>query len=96
VGFEQEPDQLLGKWAMAACFEASTFLRSLQKMGGGDRAGTHFQAWKYVLALKLADAMAPCVLFADEIEKALARASSSGQTDSGVTARVFFIDLPGA
>ena len=39
--------------------------------------------------LKLADEMAPCVLFADEIEKALARASSSGQTDSGVTARVF-------
>ena len=37
----------------------------------------------------MADAMAPCVLFADEIEKALARASSSGQTDSGVTARVF-------
>jgi len=27
--------------------------------------------------------MAPCVLFADEIEKALAGASSSGQTDSG-------------
>ena len=40
-------------------------------------------------ALKLADAMAPCVLFADEIEKALAGATSSGQTDSGVTARVF-------
>ena len=40
-------------------------------------------------ALKLADAMAPCVLFADEIEKSLAGASSSGQTDSGVTARVF-------
>jgi hypothetical protein len=40
-------------------------------------------------ALKLADAMAPCVLFADEIEKALAGASSSGQADSGVTARVF-------
>jgi len=40
-------------------------------------------------ALKLADAMAPCVLFCDEIEKALARATSSGQTDSGVTARVF-------
>ena len=41
------------------------------------------------VALKLADAMAPCVLFADEIEKALAGATSSGQTDSGVTARVF-------
>jgi SpoVK/Ycf46/Vps4 family AAA+-type ATPase len=40
-------------------------------------------------ALKLADAMAPCVLFANEIEKALAGATSSGQTDSGVTARVF-------
>jgi len=40
-------------------------------------------------ALKLADAMAPCVLFADEVEKGLAGASSSGQTDSGVTARVF-------
>lgn len=40
-------------------------------------------------ALRLADAMAPCVLFCDEIEKALAGASGSGQTDSGVTARVF-------
>ena len=40
-------------------------------------------------ALKLAAAMAPCVLFCDEIEKALAGATSSGQTDSGVTARVF-------
>jgi hypothetical protein len=40
-------------------------------------------------ALKLADAMAPCVLYADEIEKSLAGANSSGQTDSGVTARVF-------
>jgi len=40
-------------------------------------------------ALKLADAMAPCVLYADEIEKSLAGAGSSGQTDSGVTARVF-------
>ena len=33
--------------------------------------------------------MAPCVLMADEVEKALAGATSSGQTDSGVTARVF-------
>jgi len=40
-------------------------------------------------ALKLADAMAPCVLFCDEIEKGLAGTSSSGQTDSGVPARVF-------
>ena len=40
-------------------------------------------------ALKLADAMAPCVLFCDEIEKALAGAAGSGQADSGVTARLF-------
>jgi SpoVK/Ycf46/Vps4 family AAA+-type ATPase len=40
-------------------------------------------------ALRLADAMAPCVLFCDELEKALAGSGSSGQTDSGVTARVF-------
>lgn len=40
-------------------------------------------------ALKIADAMSPCILFVDEIEKALAGAASSGQTDSGVSARLF-------
>ena len=40
-------------------------------------------------ALRIADAMAPCVLFCDEIEKALAGVASSGQTDSGVGARLF-------
>lgn len=40
-------------------------------------------------ALALVDAMAPCILFVDEIEKALAGTQSSGQTDSGVTARLF-------
>ena len=40
-------------------------------------------------ALKLADAMAPCILYCDEIEKALAGVGSSGQTDSGVSARLF-------
>jgi hypothetical protein len=40
-------------------------------------------------ALRIADAMAPCVLMCDEIEKALAGAQSSGQTDSGVSARLF-------
>ena len=33
--------------------------------------------------------MAPCVLMIDEIEKAFAGVGSSGQSDSGVTARVF-------
>lgn len=40
-------------------------------------------------ALKIADAMAPCVLMIDEIEKAFAGVASSGQTDSGVSARMF-------
>ena len=40
-------------------------------------------------ALRIADAMAPCILFVDEVEKALAGAASSGATDSGVSARLF-------
>jgi hypothetical protein len=41
------------------------------------------------LALRAIDAMAPCVCFIDEVEKALAGVGSSGQTDSGVGARLF-------
>jgi SpoVK/Ycf46/Vps4 family AAA+-type ATPase len=33
--------------------------------------------------------MAPCVLMADELDKALSGVASSGQTDSGVSARLF-------
>ncbi len=40
-------------------------------------------------ALAIADAMAPCVLMIDEIEKALSGVASSGQTDSGVSSRLF-------
>ena len=40
-------------------------------------------------ALSIADAMAPCILFVDEIEKALSGVAGSGQTDSGVSARLF-------
>lgn len=39
-------------------------------------------------ALQIADAMAPCILMVDEVEKALAGFASSGQTDSGVSARM--------
>lgn len=38
-------------------------------------------------ALKIADAMSPCILFIDELEKALAGVGSSG--DSGVSTRMF-------
>jgi hypothetical protein len=40
-------------------------------------------------ALKIVDAMAPCVLFCDELEKGLSGVAASGQTDSGVSARLF-------
>lgn len=40
-------------------------------------------------ALMIADAMAPCILFVDELEKALSGASGSGQSDSGVSSRLF-------
>lgn len=39
-------------------------------------------------ALKIADAMAPCVLFVDELEKSLSGTSGSGQSDSGVSSRL--------
>jgi hypothetical protein len=40
-------------------------------------------------ALRIVDAMAPAVCFLDEVEKAFSGVSSSGQTDSGVSARLF-------
>lgn len=40
-------------------------------------------------ALQAADAMAPCILFVDEVEKALAGVASGGRGDSGVSSRLF-------
>jgi hypothetical protein len=40
-------------------------------------------------ALKLIDAMAPAVVFLDEVEKAFSGVGASGQADSGVSARLF-------
>ena len=40
-------------------------------------------------ALRIVDAMSPCVAMIDEIDKSFAGVASSGQTDSGVTARLF-------
>ncbi|WP_404309616.1 AAA family ATPase [Neorhodopirellula lusitana] len=39
-------------------------------------------------ALQIADAMQPCIVFLDEIEKAISGASGSGQGDSGVSSRM--------
>lgn len=40
-------------------------------------------------ALRLAEALAPCVLWVDEVEKAFSGVKSSGMSDAGTTARVF-------
>jgi AAA+ superfamily predicted ATPase len=40
-------------------------------------------------AIQLAEAAAPCILWIDEVEKALAGAGSSSYTDGGTAARVF-------
>ena len=40
-------------------------------------------------ALRIADAMAPCVLFCDELDKGLSGVASSSQGDSGVSNRLF-------
>ncbi len=40
-------------------------------------------------ALRILDAMSPCIAFIDEVEKALSGVASSGSTDSGVSARLF-------
>ena len=40
-------------------------------------------------ALKIADAMAPCILFIDEVEKGLSGASGATAGDSGVASRLF-------
>lgn len=41
------------------------------------------------LVTKTAEAVAPCILWLDELEKGLAGAGGSGENDSGVTKRVF-------
>jgi ATP-dependent 26S proteasome regulatory subunit len=40
-------------------------------------------------AIKVAESVAPCILWADELEKGFAGISGSGVSDSGTTARVF-------
>jgi len=41
------------------------------------------------IAIQTAEAVAPCVLFVDELEKSFAGSKSSGSTDGGTSARVF-------
>ena len=46
-------------------------------------------------AIKTAEAVAPSILWLDELEKGFSGTGSSGQTDGGTTSRVFGTFAPG-
>ena len=79
-----------GKSLIAKCIASSWFLpllrldigRVFQGLMGSSEANIR-------TAISTAEAVAPCVLWIDEIEKGLNGTQSSGITDGGVTSRVF-------
>lgn len=72
--------------AVASCWDVS-LLRFDPGKAFGSLVGQSEERIRSVC--KQAAAMAPCVLWVDEVEKGMAGMGSSGMTDSGVTARVF-------
>jgi SpoVK/Ycf46/Vps4 family AAA+-type ATPase len=77
-----------GKSAFAKALGAETGRPTLVLDVGGLMGSLVGQTEQNVRqALKVADAMSPCVLFVDELEKALAGLGSQG--DSGVSTRMF-------
>lgn len=69
---------------------ASTLRRPMLRLEGGKIFGSWVGESERNMrtALHTADIMAPCVLFIDEIEKALGGSDSSSQCDGGTTTRV--------
>lgn len=79
-----------GKSAAVKCLSNATGRRVIQMDVGSLRSKYQGETDQFTRqALETADAMSPCILFIDEIEKALAGVSSSGETDGGASARVF-------
>jgi hypothetical protein len=77
-----------GKSAFAKALGAETGRPTLLLDVGGLMGSLVGQSERNVRqALKIADAMSPCILFVDELEKALAGLGSQG--DSGVSTRMF-------
>jgi hypothetical protein len=77
-----------GKSAFAKALGAETGRPTLLLDVGGLMGSLVGQSEQNVRqALKIADAMSPCILFVDELEKALAGLGSQG--DSGVSTRMF-------
>ena len=70
---------------------ASVFGRPLLKLDAGKLYGSLVGQSEGNLrsVIQTAEAIAPCVLWLDEIEKALAGSKSSGSTDGGTSSRVF-------
>jgi SpoVK/Ycf46/Vps4 family AAA+-type ATPase len=76
--------------SMSAKAAASLFNQPLLRLDFGSLFKPHVGESEASVrtALKIADQLAPCVLWCDEIEKGLSGNQSSGRTDSGVTSRV--------
>lgn len=79
-----------GKSASVKCLSQATGRRVIQMDVGSLRSKFQGETDMFTRqALETADAMAPCILFVDELDKALAGVASSGETDGGASARVF-------
>lgn len=77
--------------SLTAKATASVFGRPLLKLDAGKLYGSLVGQSEGNLrsVIQVAEAVAPCVLFIDELEKGLAGSKSSGSTDGGTSARVF-------
>jgi hypothetical protein len=77
--------------SLTAKATASVFERPLLKLDAGkifgSLVGQSEQNFRDIV--RTAEAISPCVLWIDEIEKALAGSKSSGSTDGGTSSRVF-------
>ncbi|MEI6166509.1 MAG: AAA family ATPase [bacterium] len=76
--------------SLTAKATASVFGRPLLKLDAGKLYGSLVGQSEQNLrsVIQTAEAIAPCVLWVDEIEKGLAGSKSSGSTDGGTSARV--------
>jgi hypothetical protein len=77
--------------SLTAKATASVFERPLLKLDAGKIFGSLVgqSESNFRDITRTAEAIAPCVLWIDEIEKALAGSKSSGSTDGGTSSRVF-------
>lgn len=77
--------------SLTAKATASVFGRPLLKLDAGRLFGSLVGQSEGNLrsAIQTAEAIAPCILWIDEIEKGFSGSKSSGQTDGGTSSRVF-------